>query len=408
MINPTNYDKNYKIKYNNIELDNNNKEKELISNNEKNKLIEGFYIEKEKVKLKLKDHLYDYLFSGPAKAKNYHSLKEAVFINHNKYVKNSHNAKKLEKQISDLQDVELKINTQQSHSLRDFFSEIKSSIICGKSDYLDILKDIFSNYMDYVNSVRVAISSLTEYTKASSKEGYINVNFSSFKQQLTEIKKKYEDIGKNNQFFYSNLFFKHKDNGSYLRKLNDQKISYINKAQVSSTINSIEKLLKDIKGIKTTINDKSLEKNQDIDISFIGSIDFSDMEKFISSIDETVSNVEGILSDDGLRKKADELLRENTSLFGFVRTGFDLDAEMDKVIKENNRKKEEAKGRNILNSEFDLFKRSLDTLEKRINTNLDELSKKYSAANSNYDNFVKIVSSTMNVLLEMAKGFLRF
>ncbi|WP_337228299.1 IpaD/SipD/SspD family type III secretion system needle tip protein [Proteus faecis] len=408
MINPTNYDKNYKIKYNNIELDNNNKENELISNNEKNKLIEGFYIEKEKVKLKLKDHLYDYLFSGPAKAKNYHSLKEVVFINHNKYVKNSHNAKKLEKQISDLQDVELKINTQQSHSLRDFFSEIKSSIICGKSDYLDILKDIFSNYMDYVNSVRVAISSLTEYTKASSKEGYINVNFSSFKQQLTEIKKKYEDIGKNNQFFYSNLFFKHKDNGSYLRKLNDQKISYINKAQVSSTINSIEKLLKDIKGIKTTINDKSLEKNQDIDISFIGSIDFSDMEKFISSIDETVSNVEGILSDDGLRKKADELLRENTSLFGFVRPGFDLDAEMDKVIKENNRKKEEAKGRNILNSEFDLFKRSLDTLEKRINTNLDELSKKYSAANSNYDNFVKIVSSTMNVLLEMAKGFLRF
>ncbi|MEX5896019.1 IpaD/SipD/SspD family type III secretion system needle tip protein [Proteus vulgaris] len=39
---------------------------------------------------------------------------------------------------------------------------------------------------------------------------------------------------------------------------------------------------------------------------------------------------------------------------------------------------------------------------------MDELSKKYSAANSNYDNFVKIVSSTMNTLLEMAKGFLHF
>ncbi|MEQ4938225.1 IpaD/SipD/SspD family type III secretion system needle tip protein [Proteus terrae] len=43
-----------------------------------------------------------------------------------------------------------------------------------------------------------------------------------------------------------------------------------------------------------------------------------------------------------------------------------------------------------------------------MNTNLDELSKKYSSANSNYDNFVKIVSNTMNTLLEMAKGFLRF
>ncbi|MBG3012941.1 IpaD/SipD/SspD family type III secretion system needle tip protein [Proteus faecis] len=43
-----------------------------------------------------------------------------------------------------------------------------------------------------------------------------------------------------------------------------------------------------------------------------------------------------------------------------------------------------------------------------MNTNLNELSKKYSAENSNYDYFVKIVSSTMNVLLEMAKEFLRF
>ncbi len=62
----------------------------------------------------------------------------------------------------------------------------------------------------------------------------------------------------------------------------------------------------------------------------------------------------------------------------------------------------------ILQTEFELIKKTLDTFEKDINTNLDELSKKYSSVNSNYDNFVKIVSSTMNTLLEMAKGFLRF
>lgn len=62
----------------------------------------------------------------------------------------------------------------------------------------------------------------------------------------------------------------------------------------------------------------------------------------------------------------------------------------------------------MLQTEFDLLKKTLDSFEKGINTNLDELSKKYSAANSNYDNFVKIVSSTMNTLLEMAKGFLHF
>ncbi|WP_454208645.1 IpaD/SipD/SspD family type III secretion system needle tip protein [Proteus sp. Marseille-Q3619] len=81
---------------------------------------------------------------------------------------------------------------------------------------------------------------------------------------------------------------------------------------------------------------------------------------------------------------------------------------MRKVKEDNENKKEEAKYKNILQTEFDLFKKSLDSLEKRMNSNLDELSKKYSSANSNYDNFVKIVSSTMNTLLEMAKGFLRF
>ncbi|MGO2105621.1 MAG: IpaD/SipD/SspD family type III secretion system needle tip protein [Proteus vulgaris] len=65
-------------------------------------------------------------------------------------------------------------------------------------------------------------------------------------------------------------------------------------------------------------------------------------------------------------------------------------------------------GNDMLQTEFDLLKKTLDSFEKGINTNLDELSKKYSAANSNYDNFVKIVSSTMNTLLEMAKGFLHF
>lgn len=77
-------------------------------------------------------------------------------------------------------------------------------------------------------------------------------------------------------------------------------------------------------------------------------------------------------------------------------------------IEKLKKERDEKRFKNILQTEFDLFKKSLDALEKKINTNLDELSKKYSSANSNYDNFVKIVSSTINTLLEMAKGFLRF
>ena len=87
-----------------------------------------------------------------------------------------------------------------------------------------------------------------------------------------------------------------------------------------------------------------------------------------------------------------------------IEAGIDLSAIENflKSLKKNGLGKKD-----MLQTEFDLLKKALDALEKKINTNLDELSKKYSSANSNYDNFVKIVSSTMNTLLEMAKGFLR-
>ncbi len=85
-----------------------------------------------------------------------------------------------------------------------------------------------------------------------------------------------------------------------------------------------------------------------------------------------------------------------------------FEAQADEKMKEWRKENDEKVMSHILQTEFDLFKKSLDALEKKMNTNLDELSKKYSSANSNYDNFVKIVSSSMNTLLEMAKGFLRF
>ncbi|MEQ4924325.1 IpaD/SipD/SspD family type III secretion system needle tip protein [Proteus hauseri] len=405
VVNPTSYNN---IKYNEFMLNNIDKKSDSISEDNKKIRVEDFNREGNEVKLKLQGNLDRYLLSDSENFKNHHSVKENIIVNKNKYAKNSHNAIRLEKQISDLQHIDLKINSSQSHSLREFFSEVKNSIVCGKYDYLDIFKDTFSNYMNYVNDLKIATSSLSKYTKPGSKSESVNVKFSLFKDRIVDIKRKYEDMAGAKYFFHSRLLFQHKENGSYLRKIDVHSISYINKNQVDDAICSIEKLLKDIKGIKIIKNDKSSENNQDIDIRFIGNIDFSDIDRFIKSIDDSVSTVKGILSDNELKEKRKELLKENTSLFGVVRPGFDIEAEMDKVIKENNIKKEESKGRNILQHEFDLFKKSLDALEKKINTNLDELSKKYSTANSNYDNFVKIVSSTMNTLLEMAKGFLRF
>lgn len=69
---------------------------------------------------------------------------------------------------------------------------------------------------------------------------------------------------------------------------------------------------------------------------------------------------------------------------------------------------------NVFNDYKPKFNEAIDNKDvindsKLTKENLESLSKEIdNKLNSNYDNFVKIVSSTMNTLLEMAKGFLRF
>lgn len=291
-------------------------------------------------------------------------------------------------------------------SLNDFFQEVKKSIVAGKNDYLDIIKFIFSHYMDYVRELRTTITLLSEHSKAGKKDGYLAVNFIEFKKELEKIRDDYLNKVNENPFFKGSFKFEY-DNGYYIRKIESEKIIYSSRNQVNHTLKTVEKLLSEIKGIKIIKNENLSEVKNNIDINFTGNIDFDDLNKFISKIKTDIS-LDGILSDADIEKKRKKLLYENTSLLGFIRPGFDIDAEIRKIIAENEERKKESKYKNISQTEFDLFKKSLDSLEKKINNNLDELSKKYSSANSNYDNFVKIVSSTMNTLLEMAKGFLRF
>lgn len=421
MVNPTSCYKNN----NEININKNNNIKEDINYsceiaNEEN-LKEEFNKEIEIVKEKLEEKIKDYIPKVPDYSKKYFSIAEESIINEGKYAVNNSNVDNLIRNISTIQQVELKVNNNTppvSHSLRDFFSEVKSTIVAGKHDYLDVLKNNFSSYMNYVNDLRDVISTLTQYTKSASKDGYISVNFKLFHEKLSEIKNKYENMTGENSFFYAHFIFEHDNHGVYTREINGNKLSYRNKNQVHDAIMTIEKVLKELKGIQITKVDKEIKEN--IDIKLIANIDLSDFNKFIDSIDTSVSEIKGILSDEELKKKEEEITKKHND-WAIVGSSFGvpvvlnresinilIDCEVEQIRVENDRKKEEAKYRNILQTEFDLFKKSLDTLEKRINTNLEELSKKYSAANSNFDNFIKIVSSTMNTLLEMAKGFLRF
>ena len=288
---------------------------------------------------------------------NMYTEKENKLINENYYLINAKNASNLNDNISKIEYVNAKVNQDTlsgSDSLHDFFSEVKNSIVAGKNDYLDVLKDIFSNYMNYVNDLRDALSKLSQYAKAGSKEGYISVDFGALYDELNMVRQKYKDSSQFNKYFFKiDMSFIKEDDGRYYRLINGEPIYYGNNNQVDDAVSSVEKILNEIKGLNVEKKNNSSPPN--IDFSLCVSIDFTDIDKFLDDL--------------------------------------------------NNRIKETG---DILQTEFDLFKKALDALEKKINTNLEELSKKYSAANSNFDNFVKIVSSTMNTLLEMAKGFLRF
>lgn len=317
---------------------------------------EDFKKEGYRVKEKLQNKINDFIPESSLGLISDYSLKEEAIINRNKYARNSNNARILEQEISKIQYADSKINSRSNSnadSLNDFFKEVRDSIITGKNDYLDILKDVFSKYMDYVNELRTILSELSELTKAGAEDGTVNVDFKTLSDKLYYLKIKFfgDDIIKE-YLFKINLKFT-KDGNGYYRMVNGEKIYYKDNTQVDAAVKAIEDLLKGVKGIE--LDKKNNSTPPDIEFTFGISIDFSDLDKVISDLEERSKN------------KGD-----------------------------------------ILQSEFNLFKNSLDALEKKINTNLDELSKKYSAANSNYDNFVKIVSSTMNSLLEMAKGFLRF
>lgn len=242
-------------------------------------------------------------------------------------------------------------NSYPTDSLSDLFNEVKQSIVAGKNDYLDVLKDIFSKYMDFVKELREILSEISQATKAGSKDGYININPNDLFNRLNELKIKAQRPG----FFDLGMTFMKEDDGRYYRIIGGEKIYYSNNSEVDSAVMAVEKLLSQIKGVTSKKIDNSRDIMPNIAFLFNVNLDLSGLNKLIDYLDK-------------MPKGAHD----------------------------------------ILQTEFELIKKTLDSVEKGVNANLDELSKKYSSANSNYDNFVKVVSSTMNTLLEMAKGFLRF
>lgn len=290
---------------------------------------------------------------------NYNKIADSLFkyVENQKYHSSKLESKNILSSISKIEKAETLDNNDKKKfidSLGDLFDDIKLTINTGKSDYLDVLKDLFSNYMDFVSEIRTLLSKLSEAAKAATKEGRINIHLENFYNELQGLRLKYS--GK--ALLNLDLFFKIDKDGNYYREIKGEKIFYNNKHDINTAMNALGNLLEGIKGVKVNkFNGEGSDHYIDPYLEFLFNvqIDFTDLESLLKS-----------LKDKGLGSQ------------------------------------------DILQTEFDLLKKMLDSFEKKLNNNLDEFSKKYSTANSNYDNFVKIVSSTINILLEMAKGFLRF
>ena len=320
---------------------------DIDTNHPANLNRENFNQEAEKVKESLSQALNFADLNEVGYRANSNSKYQAL-VNENNYLKNSNNANTLINNIAFIQSANANINQNNSaDSLHDFFSEIKKSIIVGKHDNLDVLKNIFSNYMEYVNGFRDALASLSTCIKPGKKEGTIGIDYLKFGKALLtfqETSKKYITGLENN--------YEIQRNGTCIRNINNEEIYYNSKDEVEQSWKNVDDLLSSLKGVLVK-NEKNIINNK-VNEKFNISIDNNDYNKMTEIFHGKINYNE------------------------------------------------------VLQTEFDLFKKSLDAFEKKLNTNLDELSKKYSTANANFDNFTKVVSSAMNTLSEMARGFLRY
>lgn len=251
-------------------------------------------------------------------------------------------------------------------SLSDFFHEVKQSIIVGKNDYLDVLKSIFSNYMDYVRELREELTSISQYIKAGYKDGTILVNYCDFRAKLESFKERYNKKSEDKKFFHIEILFESENKGGYSRKIDNQKIYYKNKEQINSAMNIIDKFLKEIKGIKI---DKS---GKDLSFSFTGSIVSEEFDRFLNIIAEKESK-EKKLTEDELQEKRKNYIKDlKDELFYKMSFGNtkkileqSFEAQADEKMKEWRKENDERVMSNVLQTEFDLFKKSLDALEKK-------------------------------------------
>ncbi|WGL98613.1 IpaD/SipD/SspD family type III secretion system needle tip protein [Arsenophonus sp. aPb] len=245
------------------------------------------------------------------------------------------------------------------NSLMVLFNDIKQTISDAKKSYLHCYRDIFKNSMEKFQQISGSLSDVSNYVSESSKD-----NFITFKQ-----KKMLEDLKQ----LRTKLLQEEPDAIIYQQEIKFTKLAKDDYQKVG-----------DNSGVRYT-------EAQALAL----------MKSYRQSFEQKVT---------GTLIEAPDLAEINAKS---LTTGITIKIKIDpqpltrviQVVK--NLQKKTTDRLEISQARFNLINTAIDTTKKDYQAMLDELSQRYNTANANYDNFVKILSSTINAMQDSAKSFLR-
>ncbi|HGJ5854814.1 IpaD/SipD/SspD family type III secretion system needle tip protein [Arsenophonus nasoniae] len=244
------------------------------------------------------------------------------------------------------------------NSLMVMFNDIKQTISDANKSYLHCYRDIFKNSMEKFQEISGSLSDVSNYVSESSKD-----NFITLKQQ-----KMLEDL----QQLHT--------------KLSQEPTGIIYQQEI--------KFIKLAEGDYQKVGDNS-------GVRYTEAQALALMQSYRQSFEQKVT---------GTLMEAPDLSQINAeSLTQCIIIKIKIDPKpLARVIQVvENLQQPTTDNLEISQARFNLINTAIDTTKKDYQAMLDELSQRYNTANTNYDNFVKILSSTINAMQDSAKSFLR-
>lgn len=244
------------------------------------------------------------------------------------------------------------------NSLVVMFNDIQQTIRDANSSYLHCYRDVFKNSMEKFQEISGLLSDVSNYVSESSKD-----NFITLKQQ--KMLKDFEQL---------HAELSQEPNGIIYQ----QEIKFIKLAE----------------GNYQKIGDNS-------DVRYTETQALALMKSYRQSFEQKVT---------GTLIEAHDLAQINAeSLTEGITIKIKIDPKpLARVIEAvKNLQQQPTDDLEISQARFNLINTAIDTTKKDYQAMLDEMSQRYNTANANYDNFVKILSSTINAMQDSAKSFLR-